>query len=191
LERIAPEVRATLRQAAVLGREFTTAALAAQVDQQPELLTDVLDAAVAAELVVAVDAHRYQFAHVLTQEVMYAELPTAERQRAHAQAALALRPSTAGAFSRGGGASPASGRADRRRRRGAAGPRAAAVGRNQLAYERAAFQYREAVAPLALLPGGDAPRLGCCWNWPGASSVWRVEEAWRPVRRRPTWSRGR
>lgn len=91
LRRLPPTTREALRLAAVLGREFTPALLGALMGEPPAAVTDVLDDAAAAEIVAPVEPHAYRFNHVLIQEVLYAELPTAKRQQLHALAAQALQ----------------------------------------------------------------------------------------------------
>ncbi len=160
LDQLPATTRAVLRLAAVIGREFTVAMLAAVAEQSPTELSDALDETVAAEVAALVDAHTYRFTHVLIQEVLYAELPTALRLRSHALAAQALRPTDGG---------PRSIEALAHHLRQAlpivGAPAAlemtlsAAVrARHQLAYEHAAFQYGEALTLLPLLPGDDGIR---------------------------------
>ncbi|MGH3715687.1 MAG: ATP-binding protein, partial [Micromonosporaceae bacterium] len=89
LDRLTPPVRALLRTASVLGREFTAGLLGALGGDG--VTTEGLAAAVAEGLLVP-DGHGWRFDHVLTQEVLYQELAGAERRRLHARAAEAVRP---------------------------------------------------------------------------------------------------
>jgi predicted ATPase len=93
-----------------------------------------------------------RFDHVLTQEALYGELPVSERRRLHARTAEALR-------SAGNGtpdllahhlrqAAPLGLAEDAL----AVTCEAAGRARKQLAYEHAAFQYRQALDLLALVP---------------------------------------
>ncbi len=166
----------------MIGREFTVAMLAAVAEQSPTELSDALDEAVAAEIAASVDTHTYRFTHVLIQEVLYAELPTALRLRSHALAAQALRPTHRGPRS-------IEALAHHLRQAAPIGGAPAALemtlsaavrARHQLAYEHAAYQYGEALTLLALIPGDDGVRaellldLARCQFRSGA-----VESAWR------------
>jgi predicted ATPase len=150
LDRLPPATRQLLRHAAVLGREFTADVLSALVDEPPDHLFDLLDPALAAALLRVGDDHTLRFAHVLTQDVLYAELPTAVRQRLHARAADALKATaTEGpvdALAHHLRLAAPTGGADEALR---VTREAAVRARSQLAYEHAAFQYR---AALGLLP---------------------------------------
>ncbi|MFH8935496.1 ATP-binding protein [Streptomyces griseosporeus] len=180
LGRLDPDVRLTLRQASVLGREFTLPLLAALTAGTPDALLDHLDAAVAAELVTDLDGHTFRFAHVLTQEVLAAELPSTARRRLHARAATALAAAPGGSPDAVAHhlrqAAPLTGGADALAATRAAADRASA----QLAHEHAAFQFRQALGLLPLVDGGEAQRpellleLARCAFRSGA-----VDEAWR------------
>jgi len=183
LDRLPPAARGLLRQAAVLGREFTAGMLRALIDEAPDRVFDLLDPAITAELVGA-DGHTLRFAHVLTRDVLYAELPTAERQRLHARAADALRVTdTEGSVEALAHhlrqAAPIGGSDEALRVTREAATRA----RNQLAYEHAAFQYREALRLLPLVRAGDSLRAEILLD-----SAWcefrsgAVEDAWRSCR---------
>ncbi|MGI5290258.1 ATP-binding protein [Nonomuraea polychroma] len=185
LARLAPAARQTMRQASVLGREFSAGLLGAMLEQTPAQLLDILDEAISAELVQVVDGHVVRFEHVLTQEVLYTELPTTDRQRLHARAAAALRATGAadGAIESLAHhlrqAAPLGGAEDALD----VTSQAAARARGQLAYEHAAVQYRQALGLLGLVPGGVARRadllleLSRCEFRSGA-----VEDAWRSCR---------
>ena len=83
-----------LRHASIVGRDFTAPVVAAVGERDLEEVLDAIDIAASAGLV-TVEGHTVRFAHVLTQEVLYAEVSTAVRQRLHARAAEALSPSGA------------------------------------------------------------------------------------------------
>jgi tetratricopeptide (TPR) repeat protein len=182
LDRLPPETRQLLRQAAVLGREFTTDVLRALVDEPAHRLFDLLDPAIAAALLRQEDAHTFRFAHVLTQEVLYAELHTAVRQRLHARAADALKATTTevDALAHHLRQAAPTGGADEALR---VTREAASRARSQLAYEHAAFQYRAALGLLALVGGGGALRAELLLE--SARCEFRsgnVEDAWRSCR---------
>lgn len=180
LDQLPAPTRQVLARASVLGREFTAGLLGALTGMEAGELFDLLDPAIAAELVRVVNGHTLRFAHVLTQEVLYAELPTSERQQLHSRAAAALK--TAGEVGvldtlahHLRKAAPLGGAAEALK----ATLEAAARARSQLAYEHAAFQYREALN----LVSGSSERaqvlleLARCEFRSGA-----VEDAWRSCR---------
>jgi DNA-binding CsgD family transcriptional regulator len=181
LDGLPAATRRLLRHAAVLGRDFTGEAVGALAGESVEDTLDLLDPALAAEVIRA-DGHSLRFTHVLTQEVLYAELPTAARRRLHAQAVGVVRSMSAEEV-------PVDALAYHLRQSAPLGnaeealrvTRAAATrARAQLAYEHAAFQYRAALDLLTLLPNGAAQQpellleLARCEFRSGA-----VEEAWR------------
>lgn len=164
LDRLPQDTRDLLRHASVLGREFSATLLAQTAGLPPDRIDDHLDAAVAADLVVTGDGHTLRFAHVLTQEVAYGELPAAERQRLHLRAARSIEAGQ-GADSDMqvdslahhlrqaatlAGAQPAL----------QATLRAARHANDQAAYEHAAFQYRQALNLLPLLSRTPVTRQG-------------------------------
>ncbi len=177
LDRLATPTRQAIRAASVLGREFTAGLLDSVLG---EPATASLDEALSAGILVA-DGHTLRFDHVLTQEVLYEELPTVDCQRLHARTADAL-----------GGADTLDALAHHLRQ---AAPlngadaalrvtcQAAERAGRQLAYEHAAFQYREALSLLPLFGGGATRRpellleLARCEFRSGA-----VEDAWRSCR---------
>jgi DNA-binding CsgD family transcriptional regulator len=184
--RVPGATRRTMRQASVLGREFSVGLLAVVAQQPPAHIRDLLDDAMAAELVVAGEGHSLRFAHALMQEVAYSELPSAERQQLHQRAALAIQ---------AGGVEPVDALAHHLRQAASLGGaqdaqealqatlEAARRARGQLAYEHATFQYREALALLPLLPDSPVRRqdllldLARCEFRSGA-----VTEAWASCR---------
>ena len=86
LEPLDEEVLAVLRPAALLGKEFTFAALERVAGLPPDRLLEILDEAashgVVTELVTALG--RYRFVHALVREVLYEGLNAVERVRLHA-----------------------------------------------------------------------------------------------------------
>ena len=68
------EAVTVLSAGAVIGRDFDSRLLAAASDVGDEVLLDVLDAAVAARLVVNVSPDRYSFAHALVEHALYEAL---------------------------------------------------------------------------------------------------------------------
>jgi DNA-binding CsgD family transcriptional regulator len=178
LDRLAGPTRAVLRSAAVLGREFTTCLLGAVLNGA--VPPERLDEAVAQGLLVAY-GQGWRFDHVLTQEVLYEELARTDRERLHARAAQALLAgdsldALAHHLRQAAGLGGAEQALEVTRR-------AAERARNQFAYEHAAFQCRQALELLRLLPGGAGLRaellleLARCQLLSGA-----VEEAWQSCR---------
>jgi predicted ATPase len=182
LDRLPPSTRQVLRQAAVLGRDVTPAILAPLAQLPPDRLSDLLDSAISAEVIHLIDAHTLRFGHSLVQEVLYAELPTAQRQRLHLGVASAMQAAHAETVSVDAlayhlrQAAPVGDTHEALRVTRAAATQA----RSLLAYEHAAFQYGQALGLLPLLRDGDTLRaellleLGRCQFRAGA-----VEDAWR------------
>ncbi len=175
VDRLPEATRAVVRAASVLGREFTTGLLANILDEVVSL-----DEAVTAGILV-VDGHALRFDHVLTQEVLYDELPTTERQRLHARAAKAGADGVDALAHHLRQAAPLGGDTGAEALRVTC--EAAERAGRQLAYEHAAFQYRQALALLRLVPGAEARRPELLLAL--ARSEFRsgaVEDAWRSCR---------
>jgi class 3 adenylate cyclase/tetratricopeptide (TPR) repeat protein len=84
VERLGDEAVRVLSVAAVLGREFDVEFLAELADVDEDSLLDLMDAAVAAAVLVESGAaDRYRFAHGLIQHTLYDELSPTRRQRMH------------------------------------------------------------------------------------------------------------
>jgi len=84
-----PAVR-LLTTAAVIGRDFDLALLAAGAEQNEDDLLDTLDAAAVASLVRERGTGVYSFAHALIQHTLYQDLGATRRARTHRRLALAL-----------------------------------------------------------------------------------------------------
>ena len=80
----------TLRSAAVLGREFSLDLLAAITGRPPSDLLESLEEAMSSRLVQALNSTTHRFSHGLLREVLYDDLPVAERARRHLLAADAI-----------------------------------------------------------------------------------------------------
>ena len=90
-ERLSPGCAEVLARAAVVGREFSLPVLESSGHLTADALLDVLDEAVAAQIVQAQSAiGRYRFSHVLFQETLYDGLSIAQRVRLHARIGDAL-----------------------------------------------------------------------------------------------------
>jgi tetratricopeptide (TPR) repeat protein len=96
VERLGDEALRVLCLAAVIGREFDVSVLATLADIAEDPLLDLLDAAVAAAVLVEGDSpDRYRFAHALVQHSLYDELSPARRQRVHQRIGAMLETDTA------------------------------------------------------------------------------------------------
>ncbi|QOC93300.1 AAA family ATPase [Micromonospora craniellae] len=90
LDRLPVAVVDVLTVAAVLGREFHPAVLAASAGLPPARLDALLDVAVAARLVLSGADGRYAFAHDLVRETLYDGLADGERRVRHAAVVRAV-----------------------------------------------------------------------------------------------------
>ncbi len=79
-----------LREAAVIGRQFDLSTLAAVAEIAVDDLLELMDAAVAASVVVNPDGEHFHFAHALIEHALYAELLPARRVRTHHRVARLL-----------------------------------------------------------------------------------------------------
>src|SRR5262249_15187611 len=97
LEPLAPEERRVLSAAAVIGREFHVATLAATVELGTDSVLAQLDAAVAAGIVDEVPgaAGSFRFAHALIRETAYNDIRPAARALLHRRVAHAFELSRA------------------------------------------------------------------------------------------------
>ncbi|HUR72851.1 MAG TPA: adenylate/guanylate cyclase domain-containing protein, partial [Sporichthya sp.] len=90
IDRLDPQSKAVLQAAAVMGRTFSLAVLAAVTLLERDALTATVADLCAAELLQQNDDQEYRFWHPLTQEVAYASLLGATRRRHHRSTAAAL-----------------------------------------------------------------------------------------------------
>jgi hypothetical protein len=89
LERLAPETKATLALAAVVGPEFDASLLGRLADDDPPTHEPAIDEAVREGLLLEVTGApgRYRFSHDLIRETLYDELPPAQRRALHRRVA--------------------------------------------------------------------------------------------------------
>jgi DNA-binding CsgD family transcriptional regulator len=170
LDGLPADTRLLLRQASVHGREVDAATLAQTVRLTANEALTRLGPALDAGILVA-DGPVLRFDHVLTQEVLYAELSPAERRELHTRAASAA------------GDAPVETVAHHLRQAGADGAatvtlRAAERARAQLAHEDAAYQYRAALDLLPRVDDGARARLlldlaGCQFRAGSVDAAWR------------------
>ncbi len=99
LERLPADQVEILSTAAVLGRSFDPAVLAAAVPHGAREVEEALHAAEQQQILDEEGGGRYRFRHALTREVVYDDLPAPRRERLHLTAAEVLR-------RRGGGSPP-------------------------------------------------------------------------------------
>jgi len=93
VERLDPVHMRVLRTAAALGEWFRDSTLVAVAAEEASSIDEALAACVMLQLLVEEPGVRgtYRFRHALTQEAVYADLASAERQEYHRRAAAALR----------------------------------------------------------------------------------------------------
>ncbi|GIH50340.1 Transcriptional regulatory protein, C terminal [Microbispora rosea] len=99
--RLPGAVQATLRNAAVLGREVDADVLIAMPGADEETVLDGLEAGVLAGLLEEPRPGRVRFAHVLVRETLYEDIPRLRRARMHRKVVTALeavRPGDVGAL---------------------------------------------------------------------------------------------
>ena len=90
LDRLPDDVRATLVTAAVVGRHFDLATVAAAAATDEDRVLDTLDAAASVGLVREDGVGRFRFAHALVRDAVYAGTSATRRARWHARVAEAL-----------------------------------------------------------------------------------------------------
>ena len=90
LQHVSEGCNQVLRTAAVIGKTFAFDELAPVVDIDEDPLLDVLDEAVAAQLVAAGRSGSFSFTHDKIREVLYDELNPIRRRRIHARCATQL-----------------------------------------------------------------------------------------------------
>lgn len=187
LEPLDRDDRRLLAIAAVIGREFDLAPLAAASELPPDRLLARLGVAAAEGLVEEGTAAlgRFRFSHALVRETLYEDLPPATRAEYHRLVGLALEALSAGSadpplaelahhFFHAAPLGDAERAVDYAVR---AGARAIAG----LAYEEAATHYQRALEALALRPPDDARRLalqlalGDAWWRAGDNDAARAE----------------
>ena len=81
------EVAGVLEAASVLGREFDLSTLAALTDESDDALLDLVDPALAANLLVEPEPGRFAFVHALVEHTLYEGLRATRRARWHRRAA--------------------------------------------------------------------------------------------------------
>ena len=91
LEALPPLAGRALRRAAVVGRDFDLATLAALTGADDEDLLDALEAAVRARLVEETGVDAWRFTHALVRAGLYSEWSTSRLVRLHRQVAEALQ----------------------------------------------------------------------------------------------------
>jgi tetratricopeptide (TPR) repeat protein len=158
LEQLAPDCRRVVSVGAVAGREFAVEVVARAAGLEETIVLAHLDAAVAAN-VVSRGTGGFRFIHALVREVLYDDLPGAERMRLHAAVGEALErvygieaDRHAAELAHHFGAAAAAG-AEKAVRYAA---RAAVEAARELAYEESARLYGSAVRAHDQQPGGDA-----------------------------------
>jgi class 3 adenylate cyclase len=92
VDRLGEDMRKTLSQAAVIGRDFDVNVLAEVVGIDDDAVLDLVEGAVQAGLLVEVEGivDRFSFAHALTQHTLYEDLGATRRARAHRKIADVL-----------------------------------------------------------------------------------------------------
>ena len=162
LEPLGDAPRDVLEAAAVLGKEFTVAALERMADMERTEVVAALGPAEEVRLIVKIDdaVGRYRFRHMLLRETIYDRLTAIRRAELHRKAGAALESVhrkdlepylavLAHHFVNAAHAGDAQAAVDYARR---AGDRAM----SQFAFEQAARHYRQALESLALLDETDA-----------------------------------
>jgi hypothetical protein len=97
LGKLAPQTRAVLDAAAVIGRRFTSELLRAVVALPDRAQLEALDAMVAAQVIEPLDAASYRFVHDKLHELPAAALEAGHRRALHARVAEAMEAAAAAA----------------------------------------------------------------------------------------------
>jgi hypothetical protein len=92
--KLAPNQRATLNVASAISQEFDPTLLAKALDISTLDVLEVLNAIAQNSSLIASEGTKYRFNHALTQETLYEEIPTAEKQQYHAKIAESLEKET-------------------------------------------------------------------------------------------------
>ncbi len=90
LDRLSDETNATLRVAAVIGRDFDEELVWRVADMQPEQLMTAATEAIAERLVTDLSDGHYSFAHALVRDTLYEELSPPKRSAVHERTGLAI-----------------------------------------------------------------------------------------------------
>ena len=90
LDRLSDETNATLRVAAVIGRDFDQELVWRVADMQPEQLMTAATEAIAERLVTDLSDGHYSFAHALVRDTLYEELSPPKRSALHERTGLAI-----------------------------------------------------------------------------------------------------
>ena len=90
LDRLSDETNATLRVAAVIGRDFDEELVWRVADMQPEQLMTAATEAIAERLVTDLSDGHYSFAHALVRDTLYEELSPPKRSALHERTGVAI-----------------------------------------------------------------------------------------------------
>ena len=162
---LSPRTQRVLSTASVAGVTFDPRVVREIVDLPPDAFADALDEAMAAGLVRALAAERYEFAHALVRDVLYDELSMYRRSVVHEGVARAIESVHGGAldehaddlalhYSR-------SSSADGAARAVWYGAVAARRASDRFAYGEAVAHYQRALQTLAANPMNDDDRTRC------------------------------
>ncbi|MGA8804736.1 MAG: adenylate/guanylate cyclase domain-containing protein, partial [Solirubrobacterales bacterium] len=90
LDRLSDETNATLRVAAVIGRDFDEELVWRVADMRPEQLMTAATEAIAERLVTDLSDGHYSFAHALVRDTLYEELSPPKRSALHERTGVAI-----------------------------------------------------------------------------------------------------
>lgn len=99
---VSPQARDVLAKMSAWGREVARADLLRMDAVPAEVVEAALREAVQAAVLVELEGERLRFSHILTREVLYRDLPVAERERLHRGVARLLEARHAGAYADAG-----------------------------------------------------------------------------------------